>query len=98
MELKISSPSSRVLLERSDNGLIVYEISEENTVTSKLVYEMYFKDGIIDFSSIANFFSDTMEILKVPLDEEDTNRKAVIAIVKIDTEKPALGEEKEEDD
>jgi stress response protein SCP2 len=97
MELKITNPSSRVLLERSDNGLIVYEIGEENIVTSKIVYEMYFKDGILDFESIANFVADTMEILKVPLEEVETNRKMIVAVAKIDPEKPALGEEKEEE-
>lgn len=98
MELNIKNTSSRVLLEKTDNGVILYDISEDNTVASKMVYEIYFKDGISNFHSIANMISDIMETMRIPISETSTNRKMEIVVVKIDPQKPALGEENDDED
>jgi len=98
MEVKIKNNSSRVVLERADNGVILYDVGEDNTVSSKMVYELYFKDGILDFHSIANLIVEVMESLKVPLVEEETNRMLFISMTKIDPDKPMEGEDEELDD
>ena len=98
MELNIKNPSSRILVEKVDNGVVLYEIGEDNVVSSRIVYEMYFKDGILDFETIATFMVEIMESLKIPTEEPDTNRKLGIFISKIDPEKPMIGEEEETDE
>ena len=88
MELSIKIPSSRLLLEKVDNGIVLYEIGEDNVVTSKLVYEMYYKDGILDFDSMGNFMIEIMDLLKIPTFEVETNRQLGIFVSKIDPSKP----------
>ena len=101
MELKISSPSPRILLEKVDNGIILYEIGEDNVVTSKMVHSLYFHDGIIDFEAVGSFMIEMMETLKVPIIEPETNRKLEIYITKIDPNITSIDdadEEKEDPD
>ena len=98
MELNIKMPSSRILLEKVDNGIVLYEIGEDNVVTSKLVYEMYYKDGIIDFDSMGNFMMEIMEFLKIPTFEKETNRQLGIIVTKIDPSKPIPDEFQDEED
>jgi hypothetical protein len=102
MEVTIKNTSSRILLERADNGVILYDISEDNSVSSKVLYEVYYKDGIIDFYNIGVLI-EIMESLKVPIAEEETNRRMLITITKIDPNKPmididGLDEDDEDDD
>lgn len=98
MEVTIKNNSSRILLERADNGVILYDISEDNTVLSKVVYEVYFKDGILDFHNIGILMMEIMESLKIPTSEDETNRRIAISLAKIDPEKPSLGEDEEDED
>lgn len=98
MDLTIKNQSSRLLLERSDNGVILYDVGEDNAVSSKVVYEVYFKDGIIDFQNIGILMVEIMESLKIPLVEEETNRKLVISLAKIDPDKPSLKDEEEDEE
>ena len=101
MEITIKNPSSRILLEKADNGVILYEIGEDNVVTSKIIYEMYFKDGIIDFSAIGIFMLEMVESLGIPLEEQETNRKLEIFINPIDgsnEDEPTEGEDDENED
>ena len=98
MELNIKNTSSRVLLEKVDNGVILYEIGDDNTVTSKIVYEMYFKDGILDFDTIGAFMIEILESLKIPAEEIETNRQLGVFITKIDPTKPMIGEEDDDED
>jgi hypothetical protein len=97
MEVNIKNPSSRLILEKADNGVILYDVGEDNVVSSKVLYETYFKDGIIDFESIATLMIEVMESLKIPTVEEETNRFLAISVMKIDPEKPALGDDDFED-
>ena len=97
MEVTIRNVSSRVMLERTDNGVILYDITEKNNVSSKVAYEIYFKDGIIDFHTMANMMLEIMEFLKIPTAEDETNRKLTLSISKIDLDKPSIGEEDGED-
>jgi hypothetical protein len=98
MELKIRNTSSRILLERADNGVILYDLGEGDTVISKMLYEVYYRDGVIDFDNMAALLVDIIENLKIPISEPETNRAMEIYVVKIDPEKPAMGEEDFEDD
>jgi hypothetical protein len=98
MEVTIKNTSSRILLERADNGVILYDINEDNIVSSKVVYEIYFKDGILDFHNAGILMMEIMESLKIPTLEEETNRCMVISLAKIDPDKPSLGEDEDEDD
>jgi hypothetical protein len=98
MELNIKNPSSRVLVEKADNGVILYEIGEDNTVSSRLVYEIYFKDGMLDFEALGNLVNDIFETVKVPTEEVETNRRLGVHISKIDPDKPSLGEPEKNDD
>lgn len=98
MELTIKNKSSRLLLERTDNGVILFDVNAENEVTSKVAYEIYFKDGIIDFETMAFMILETMECLNIPTAETETNRKLTLSVSKIDPDKPVPGEEIEDDD
>lgn len=83
MELNIKNTSSRILLERAENGIILYEIGENNSVLTRLVYETHFQDGLLNFEAIAQFMMEALEILKIPGHENETNRKLVIYVQKI---------------
>lgn len=98
MELNIKNTSSRILLERADNGVILYDLGEGDTVISKMLYEVYFRDGVVDFDNMAALLVDIIENLKIPIAEPETNRAMEIYITKIDPDKPALGDEEFEDD
>ena len=93
MEVTIKNVSSRVLLERTDNGVIIYDVNEENSVVSKVAYEVYFKDGILDFQTMSVMLLETMELLGIPTQEVSTNRQLSMVITKIDPTKPSIGEE-----
>ena len=95
MELTINNQSSRILLERVDNGVILYDIGDDNTVISKIVYEIYFKDGIIDFENMGIFLIDILETLKIPLFETETNTILTFGITKID---PSIPDEEDDSD
>jgi hypothetical protein len=97
MELTIKNPSSRVLLEKFDNGVVLYEIGEDNAVISKFVYQTYYKDGMMDFDSVGNLLLDIVEMMKIPMEEPETNRRVVIGVAKIDPEKPVPGESEDTD-
>jgi hypothetical protein len=99
MEVTIKNPSSRLMLERADNGVILYDVGEDNTVSSRVVYEVYFKDGILDFQNMAIMMLEIMESLKIPVAEPETNRTIMISIAKIDPDKPIdMGEDEDEED
>lgn len=94
MEVTIKNHSSRILLERADNGVILYDVGEDNTVDSKILYEIYFKDGIIDFQNMGIFILEVMEALKIPTQESESNSILVISIEKLD---PSLPDKEEKD-
>jgi len=98
MEITVKNPASRIILEKVDNGVIFYEVGDDNVVTSKVVYEMYFKNGILDFENMAIFFGEVLESLKIPFEEPETNRKLTIVISKINPEKPVPGESEDENE
>ena len=87
MELKITNSSSRLIIERTDNGVVLYETSEENAVSSKFVYEAYRRDGILNFQSIIHLLSDVLELMKIPSEDTNSNSKMTIVISKIDPDK-----------
>lgn len=87
MELTIANNASRLILERSDNGAVLYETNEENFVTSKTVYELYRRDGILNFSSIIDMFSDILELIKIPSEDKNANSRLTISISPIDEKK-----------
>jgi hypothetical protein len=97
MEIRIAN-NSRIMLEKVDNGVILYDISSDGEVSSRVVYEIFFKDGSLNFESIADMFDDVMDDLKLPISEETTNSKIQLIIVPLDPEKPITGEPDEEDD
>lgn len=99
MEIKIAN-NSRIMLEKVDNGVILYDISSDGEVSSRVVYEIFFKDGSLNFEAIADMFDDVMEDLKLPASEETTNSKIQLVIVPLDPDKPVSGinEDDEEDD
>ncbi len=103
MELKVQNNSSRILIEKADNGIIIYDIGEDNVVQSTQVYEIYIKDGRINYSVMSDVFFDVMEMMKFPIFEEDSNTRIEMIIERLDPTKPYLGEEgfeeeEEEDD
>ena len=98
MELNIKNPGSRILLEKVDNGVLLYEIGEDNVVTTKIVYEMYYEDGILDISSIGSFLIEMLDSLKIPSQETETNQQLKLFIVKIDPDKPMEGLDDEDMD
>jgi hypothetical protein len=98
MEFIIKNTSSRILLERSDNGIILYDLGDDNVVISKIVYETYYKDGVLNFDNISNFLEDVMEILKIPIAETETNRTLQFFLTKIDPHKASLLDDLEIDE
>jgi len=98
MEFTIKNTSSRLLLERSDNGIILYDLGDDNNVISKIVYEIYYKDGVLDFDNMAIFIEDLMENLKIPTAELETNRTIQFYVEKIDLNKPSLLDEEDDDE
>jgi hypothetical protein len=98
MELNIKNPSTRILLEKVDNGVILYEIGEDNVVTSKMVHALYYEDGIQDYIATGIFMMTFMESLKVPIEDAETNRRLNVVLTKIDPEKPMLGGEDQENE
>ena len=99
MEIKIAN-NSRIMLEKVDNGVILYDISSDGEVSSRVVYEIFFKDGSLNFEAIADMFDDVMEDLRLPVSEEITNSKVQLVIVPLDPDKPVSGitEDDEDDD
>ena len=99
MEIKIAN-NSRIMLEKVDNGVILYDISSDGEVSSRVVYEIFFKDGSLNFEAIADMFDDVMEDLRLPVSEETTNSKIQLVIVPLDPDKPVSGitEDEEDDD
>lgn len=98
MELKIKNNTSRIVLEKADNGIILYDVGDDGVVNSKVVYEIYYKDGIIDFENMVIFILETLESLKIPFIEPETNRMLALGINKIDPDKPSLEDEEFDDD
>ena len=98
MEVTIKNASSRILLEKVDNGVILYDIGEDNTVISKIVYEIYFKDGIIDFENMGIFLEEILETLKLPIFEVETNTVLQFGVTKLDPTKPGPEEPKDKDE
>jgi len=98
MELNIRNKSSRILLEKTDNGIILSDVGEDGLVTSRIVYEMYFKEGLLNFETVSNFLYDIMEHMKIPMSEAETNVKAEIYLEPIDPTKPVYGDFLEEDE
>jgi hypothetical protein len=97
MEIKIAN-NSRIMLEKVDNGVILYDISSDGEVSSRVVYEIYFKDGSLNFEAIADMFDDVMEDLRLPVSEETTNSKVQLVIVPLDPDKPVTGITEDDDD
>lgn len=98
MELILQNNSTRLILERADNGLIVYDVGEDGVVESKVLYEIYFKDGILDLHHIITMMAELMENLQIPLAEEETNRTIAMGVTKIDPDKPSILDEEETED
>jgi hypothetical protein len=98
MEITIKNLASKALVERTDNGVVFHAIGEDNVVSSSVSYEIYFRDGVVNFESIAVFLLEVIQNLGLPLEEEETNRRMEISIKKIDSTKPIPGEETEEGD
>lgn len=92
MELNVNSASKRVILERCDNGVIMYETDEENNVSSKILYETYFKDGIVNFDTIGYMINDILECLVIPSEEKETNSKLLVFVTRLNPEEPFEGE------
>jgi hypothetical protein len=88
--------TERVLLERAENGVILYDLDSEGNVKTKVVYEIHYKDGIIDFSKMAYMFFEIAEFLKYSLEDPEANQKLEMYIEKIDKDKPSYGEKDEE--
>jgi hypothetical protein len=101
MELRrpiLKNTNSRILLERADNGVILSEISDDGTVTSKIVYEIYYSDGIVDLFCVEEFIYDMLEHLKIPTEEPANNMMISLELSKIDESLPGMEEMDEEDD
>jgi|688.fasta_scaffold2147876_1 hypothetical protein len=96
MEITIKNLASKALVERTDNGVVFHAVGEDNIVSSSVSYEIYFRDGIVNFESIAVFLLEVIQNLGLPLEELETNRKLEISIKKIDPTKPVPGHEEEE--
>ena len=92
MELNVKSASKRVILERCDNGVMLYETDDEDNVTSKIVYEIYFKDGMINFSTVGFMINDILECLTIPTEEKETNSKLQVYITRLNPDEPFTGE------
>jgi hypothetical protein len=87
MEVTIRNESSRILIERIDNGAMIYEVDEQNQVVSKVGYELYFKDGLTDFNTMGIMLSEIMELLGISMRDLSSNRQLNLIISKIDPEK-----------
>ena len=81
MKLKIRNSSNRTILERTDNGILVYDVNSENEVSSKIAYEIYNHDGSINWNKVAIFFMETLELLRIP--SSDNAEKIVIGVAPI---------------
>ena len=68
-------------------------VGEDNVVSSSVSYEIYFRDGVVNFESVGVFLLEIVQNLGLPLEEPETNRKLEIMISKIDPSKPVPGED-----
>jgi len=99
-QINIQNKCSRLLLERTDNGIILYDVGDDNVVSSKVAYEIFYKDGVLDFENMAVFVYEIFENMKIPVIETESNRALGLTILKIDPDKPMLddnGDEIDED-
>lgn len=96
MESLIKSKSHRILLERADNGILLYEIREDGEVSARLVYEIYNEQGLMMYDRIADLVYDIADNLRIPVEEPITNRKMAIYVVPI--ESADTGKEEGDDD
>lgn len=87
MQVLIKDKTQRLLLEKVDNGVILYDVGEDDAVSSKLLYEVYQRDGAVNFDTIIAMLSDIIAHLQVPLGEEETNTKIVIVKIPLHEEK-----------
>lgn len=95
--------ADRLLLEKTDNGIILADIGQDNAVMTKMVYEIWRKDGSIDFGKLAIFLFDVAETLKLPTSAPEINVQLEMYIEKIDKDKPSpldpeSDDEEEKDD
>ena len=93
MEINIKIAGSKLLIEKVDNGILVYEIDENDSVTSKLVYSIYYEDGILDLEAIGEFLMEMLNLLRIPNKDLELNAQLGMFISKLDASKPFLGEE-----
>lgn len=98
MELITTASPSRVLLEKADNGIIVSNLNESDEVTSKFLYEIYYKDGILNYDNIGAFVYAIMDTLFIPIQEPETNRKFEIYVTKIDESDDNMTKTESDDD
>ncbi len=97
MEIKIKNLASKVLVERTDNGVVFHMVGDDNIVSSSVSYEIYDRSGIVNFESMGVFLLEMIQNLGLPLEEVETNRKLEIVISKIDPSKPVPGFDEDEE-
>lgn len=91
-------PSNRILLERTDNGVILIDLDGSNTVRSKIVYEIWGKDGALDFYKLAIFMYEIAEFMNLPVTDPEGNLKLEMYFEKIDPSLPSRGEKPGEEE
>ena len=93
----INLNADRVLLERCENGVILYDLDSKGEVKSRVVYEIHFKDGMIDFQKMAYFFYELSEFMGYSLQDKPANLKLEMYVEKIEPDKPSYGDTPAED-
>lgn len=98
MEIVIKNQNAQVLIDRTDNGVILLDIAEDGVVVSKSCFELYFRDGNLDFDNIGSFFHELMSVLKFPTEDKEFSLEVMIVPVGDNLETPPAPENDDEDD
>ena len=94
----IKNTASRLYLEKADNGIILCELTEDDTISSKILYEIHYEDGTIDMYRVTEFLYDVLENLNIPTSDIETNSDLLLTVDKLDQNLPGPGDEEDDED
>ena len=94
----IKNTASRLYLEKADNGVILCELTEDDTISSKILYELHYEDGTMDMFRVTEFLYDILENLNIPTSDIETNSDLLLLVDKLDPNLPGPDEDLDDED
>jgi hypothetical protein len=93
----IKNTASRLYLEKADNGIILCELTEDDAISSKILYEIHYEDGTMDMYRVTEFLYDVLENLNIPTTDVETNSDLLLIVDKLDPNLPGPDEDADDD-